>query len=835
MALQAESRIVTTETKLLPLARVLSEELFLTQGLRLPVLQTVGRDGDVVLELDANLRGDAYRLIVADRATVTGAGYSAAAIGSVTLLQAVGAKDGRVSLPRMTIQDQPHFAYCGAMLDVARKPFAIDTLRQCVQVCRFYKIRYLHLHMTDENAWTFPSTAFPQLGSQNFAWAGGRKPEVYGLAELKALVAFADARSVIIVPELEMPGHSGQLRGSLPEIFGYKDAAGKAAPVGVINMVREPAYAALDTLIGEVCDVFQSSPFVHIGCDEASLGGIEATPEVKAFMEKHRLSSTGAVFNHFVNRMHAIVKKHGKRMIVWEGAPLDPVAPPRDVIFMPWVGGAGTAADLIKRGYAVINAPWGAKTPYIDPYLVNGAQLRRGEPLLLGATSLLWERPQENAVPFLRETGALRNEPTYNPNSGRHYPDFLRRLQSTDARLDRLLCGFTFAAQGVLDSRVYLRTEAIFTKSVTATLASSLEQEHLRYTLDGSQPTRRSRRYTGPIEIARTATLKAQWFGEGGDTSGRIFSREFQRAPVLAHDAVGAAVTLSPQNPGYFGPGAKGLTDGLLSVGDEAGSPGWVGWEGQTTQIQIDVDLGRAKRIRSVGAHFLRAAGGIALPRTVDFSVSTHGKAYHSVAHVSAEFGSAHRGWYRADVDSITARYLRVRPIPAGDWTFVDEVGINFQEPGPTLRHAARGKPVTLKDPPSSAYAASGVQGLVDGFVARSPDFVNPQWLGVEGKNIDATVDLGSPIAIHKVGANFLQHVQAGIRIPQVLDVLVSDDGETFRKAASVNHVQNENPAFIETLTTDLGGVKARFVRVVAHTNGQWLFVDELFVNPEER
>jgi len=406
-------------------------------------------------------------------------------------------------------------------------------------------------------------------------------------------------------------------------------------------MVRERAYAALDTLIGEVSAVFQSSPFVHIGCDEASLGGIETTPEVKAFMEKHRLPSTGAVFNYFVNRLHAIVKKHGKRMIVWEGASLEPAAPPKDVIFMPWVGGAGAAADLIKRGYAVINAPWGAKTPYIDPYLVNGAQLRRGEPLLLGATSLLWERPQENAVPFLRQTGALRNEPTYNPHTGRDYPDFLRRLQSTDVRLDRLLCGFAFAAQGVLDSRVYLRTDAIFAKAVTATLASSLESDHLRYTLDGSQPTLASQRYTGPIRIAKTTTLKAQWFGEGLGASGRILSREFQQAPVLAHDAVGAAVTLSPQNPGYFGP----------------------------------------------------------------------------------------------------------RP---------------------------------------------------------------------------------------KVGANFLQHVQAGIRIPQAVDVLVSDDGRTFRKAATINHVQNDNPAFIKALATDLGGVQARFVRLVAHTNGQWLFVDEVFLNPEE-
>src|SRR5262249_31936698 len=162
-----------------------------------------------------------------------------------------------------------------------------------------------------------------------------------------------------------------------------------------------------------------SSPYIHIGADEASVGEVEGLPEVKAFLARHKLQSTGDVFNAFVNRMHGIVKKHGKQMIVWEGVPLGPVPPARDLMFMPWVGGGGSAAELVRRGYRVINPPWGTSKPYFDPYLVNGAQLKRGEPLLLGATALLWESPQEKAVPFLRHSGALRNDPTWNPDSGR--------------------------------------------------------------------------------------------------------------------------------------------------------------------------------------------------------------------------------------------------------------------------------------------------------------------------------------------------------------------------------------------------------------------------------
>ena len=125
------------------------------------------------------------------------------------------------------------------------------------------------------------------------------------------------------------------------------------------------------------------------------------------------------------------------------------------------------------------------------------------------------------------------------------------------------------------------------------------------------------------------------------------------------------------------------------------------------------------------------------------------------------------------------------------------------------------------------------MQGLTDGYRARSPDFMNPEWLGIEGKNLEATIDMGQVIDVRAVGGHFLQWVGAGIRIPQTTDVLVSDDGKEFRKVATVKHPTDEGAAYTRTLAAKLKGVKGRFVRVVAHTNGLWLFADEIFVNLE--
>ena len=158
------------------------------------------------------------------------------------------------------------------------------------------------------------------LGSKNYAAHGGVAPKVYTLDELKELVAYADARGVTLVPELEMPGHSGAALRSLPEIFDAINPQSKQ-PVGMgcMNMSSEDIYPALDTIIGEMCDVFKSSPYFHIGSDEVSMGRVALYSGYKAFMEKHGLKNDGELADYFVAQVNEIVKKHGKKAIKWEG------------------------------------------------------------------------------------------------------------------------------------------------------------------------------------------------------------------------------------------------------------------------------------------------------------------------------------------------------------------------------------------------------------------------------------------------------------------------------------------------------------------------------------
>jgi hypothetical protein len=454
MRLTAESRIVASEEQLQPLAEVLSGELALLTGLKLRPATGPGRDGDIVLKFDKTIRADeqilmlrkrepvrtadgAHTITIDRQAIVTGFDYRATAEGSSTLLQLLRKDKDEFHLPRLTIKDWPHADYCGVMLDVARQDHPIEAIKKVVQLCRLYKARYLQLHLTDDQGWTFPSTRYPQLGSNNHGAHGGIAPRVYKLKDLKELVAYADARGVTIVPEFEMPGHSGAATRALPEIFDAINPESKQPVwIGCMNMSNEALYPALDTLIGEMCDVFKSSPYFHIGSDEVTSGRLSLHPGYKAFMEKHRLKNDSELADHFVREVCALVKKHGKKAIKWEG--LANFAT-KDVIIMCWEGNSTFATEALARGYTTITCPWGLYVPWEQwsMYRCNASQLKRGD-AVLGATLVAWEQPPEFHINSLRNLPS-RQERTWGPDNKVTVAGFAERFQPLDAVAGKLL------------------------------------------------------------------------------------------------------------------------------------------------------------------------------------------------------------------------------------------------------------------------------------------------------------------------------------------------------------------------------------------------------------
>ena len=229
--IHSTTAILATDPSLVQLADVLRQEIRLTAGLQLPVSTGPMSAGQIVLRYGKVEGGDeAYRLeITPQSAVVTANTYQGPAWGTVTLLQAIQSSPEAARLPQMVIEDAPRYPYRGFMKDVARQDVPIEQLYAAVNLCRLYKVRYLHLHLSDDHAFVFPSTKYPQLGNRNSGAHSGPAPKVYDLERLKDLVRYADARGVTLVPEIDGPGHSDAMRLSMPaELDSPREPGGPA-------------------------------------------------------------------------------------------------------------------------------------------------------------------------------------------------------------------------------------------------------------------------------------------------------------------------------------------------------------------------------------------------------------------------------------------------------------------------------------------------------------------------------------------------------------------------------------------------------------------------------
>jgi hexosaminidase len=533
--LNRNTRIVCSDESLLPLAKILSSEISAVTKFAPPPARPPAKPGDLVLELDASLKGDDYTLVASDRAVVKAGNYNALASASTTLLQLIDAKPGKISMPKVVIEDSPTYAYRSAMIDLARKYHSIGGIEQVIKLCRFYKIRYLHLHLSDDHLFMFPSKKFSNAGKSNTEFARFEPPtkdkiEPYKLEELVALDKFAAENGVLIIPEIDLPGHSGRLIADEKKTFGFEGNG------STVNIASPDTLAAIDILLNEVMDVFKSAEYVHLGGDEVSLHGIDKTDDYKKAVAKDpTITSPHDLFSRFIVHLNEIVTKRGRKSIVWEEAfrTDGPHALPKNVTVMAWNGG-NNPNRVAEAGYSLINTTW---VPY---YIVRGKKMspeflfnwdptkfgREGSTdfvqlgdnkTLQGAQMTSWENPECAEIQHLRERAAIVSERNWNPVGDETYADFQKRWSVVDKKLDLIVHPIEVKVDGT-----FTKDENNFEDSITITLTPRVSGTTIRYTLDSSAPSAKWETYKTPLIIEKTAFFRAGAFDKAGKQVGYL-------------------------------------------------------------------------------------------------------------------------------------------------------------------------------------------------------------------------------------------------------------------------------------------------------------------------
>jgi hexosaminidase len=320
------------------------------------------------------MKPEAYTLETGEHgATITASDDSGLFYGAVTLWQLATQTGTPGEVAGVSITDAPRFAWRGILLDSARHYQSPAYIRRMIDWLAANKLNTLHWHLVDDQSWRLEIKAYPKLTQV----AAFRRPSVapgapalpvtggfYTQTEVRQIVAYAQARGVTIVPEIEMPGHATAALLAYPRVgLGTPPKASDMGHWGVFPWIYKPSdetFRFLETVLTETMALFPSR-YIHIGGDEPVFDRWKADPSVQAQMKSLGLKDEQALHGWFMARMAGFLDQHGRRAIGWDEI-LDGGAPQSTAI-MSWRGTDG-AIKAARGGHDTVLSP--SPDLYID-------------------------------------------------------------------------------------------------------------------------------------------------------------------------------------------------------------------------------------------------------------------------------------------------------------------------------------------------------------------------------------------------------------------------------------------------------------------------------------
>ncbi len=523
------------------------------------------------------------------------------ALQSLMQLLPVAGK-GKLIVPAVTIKDEPRFGYRGMHLDVGRHFMPVEFVKKYIDLMSQYKFNYFHWHLTEDQGWRVEIKKYPKLteiGSKRPESVLGRnlQPYVgdntpvegfYTQDQIRDIVAYAKARFITIIPEIDLPGHSSAALAAYPEL-GCKDNYNYKVQTtwGIFKEVYCPTpktFQFLDDVLGELIDLFPDTPYIHIGGDEVLKDHWKESPQVKELMEREGLKDVNEVQSYIIHRVEKFINSRGKKIIGWDEILEGGIAPNATV--MSWRGIRG-GIEAAKARHDVIMTPtdfayfdFGQGDPTYEPINIGNylplEKVYSFDPVprellvdeakhILGGQGNVWTEYMQNpekveymAFPrVLALSEALWTRPEY-----KDYVDFSRRLTAQLPRLEKQDVNFRIPEPVGLKNMV-LGSDQTAVVTLTPTVG------RIYYTIDGTVPDEKSAVYEKPIEIAvkpnQRVDLKTIVMLPSGRKSSvygaTLLGRDYLPAVELTEKRAGATY-------GFLVPAKDGSAEPLIMSGE---------------------------------------------------------------------------------------------------------------------------------------------------------------------------------------------------------------------------------------------------------------------------
>jgi hexosaminidase len=657
----------------------------------------------IELAIDPTLQNvEAYRLSVTPRGVIIQASTDRGLFWGVqTLRQLLPLEHGSpATIPAVQIEDAPTFAYRGFMLDVGRHFYPVSFIKKQLDMLSYYKINTFHWHLTDDQGWRLQIKQYPKLTDVG-AWRteedGTRYGGFYTQAQIRDVVEYARQRNIMIIPEIEMPGHSLAALASYPELSCTKQPLTVATTWGVFKDIDcvgdKTTFTFLQNVLDEVIALFPST-YIHIGGDETPKDRWKDCASCQALMKEQGLQDEEGLQSYFIRHMQAYLASKGKTLVGWDEI-LEGGAD-KDAIVEIWRGDDEAHKALANGNRIIVAGPFYLDAP-LDRLTVKNvystditggnsdAFLQSHRAQILGAEAPLWS---ERANPlnaewkiYPRILALAENLWTGGAHDAADFADFQHRLQGQYGWLDAQHIAYGPEDKPLVSYTMTLDAQQNDWQLKAVRGFAGLENH---YTLDGLDPTAQSPSFDDTLTIKKAGVVKVTPFLHGVPYNK---ASSFTLADNLA---LGKPITFSNPVAPQYGAGDV-LVDGIMGS-DEFYDGRWAAWH--DADFRATIDLQQVTTFHAIDVDFLmRPNSRILLPKEVYFFVSMDGQNWTPLYTntPTPDFSSQLRiqpiGFMSPQ--PVTARYVRVnaersQSAPASfsggaknTWLFIDEIRIH--------------------------------------------------------------------------------------------------------------------------------------------------------------
>ena len=722
-----QETVFVIDPTLMPARLPFLEQFERASGFRF-ALQKVALSGNsVVIDTDKSLPKEGYTLAVTpQQISIKAADYNGALYALQTLRQLLPNEVESTELvkrdwlvPAVTITDAPQYQWRGLMLDVSRHFFPKEYILKTLDRMAMLKLNTFHFHLVDNEGWRIEIKKYPKL-TEVGAWRVDQEdklwdertpnpanafanpataPKKYGgfytQEDIKEIVAYATARGITVIPEIEMPAHAMSAIAAYPELSCHKRPIG--VPSGAVWPItdiycagQEETFDFIEEVLTEVLALFPSQ-YIHVGGDEATHTEWERCPKCQLRMKEHQLKNVHQLQSYFIKRIDDFLTSKGRTLVGWDEIMDGGLA--ENAVVMNWRG-----IEVGKKALAQGNPIVLTSDCYIDNYQglpdyepqANGGYLPlkklynynlEKEALadasvekskVLGTQANLWAEhvvSTEHSEYMLFPRLLALAEISWTNDKLKDWDSFMRRTQHFMQRMDVMGIHYARSVYQVVptvenkEGNIYLKLEC------------EVPNADIRYAL-GDTPIEKGEKYTAPIAIKATTTYKAAVFSANATntiTSGQI----------TFHKAIGKRVSYSPlYHKSYQGQGEGTLTNVIRGTKNFHDGQ-WLGWLGD--DVTLTLDLGETTEVSEVRIGAMDAqSSGIYFPERLTVALSADGKNYREVA--AQEEPCSIKGKpslkdFVLKFDPQSTRYLQIQlknvktPPKGGDaWLFIDEI-----------------------------------------------------------------------------------------------------------------------------------------------------------------